>query len=72
MSKSNALKRKVGRHIREARIAKDISMAELARRLGKPRSTVHGWEHGNHGPRMSDMTDIARQLDTTVADLFGA
>lgn len=61
----------VATQIRRARKAKKLKKAQLARLLGVSRSTVTAWEQGGPGPKLDDLPKIARELDTTVADLIG-
>ncbi len=61
----------VSKQIRQARKAKGLRQAQLAKLLDVSRSTVHAWENGGPGPKLDDLPRIAHELDTTVADLIG-
>lgn len=61
----------VAKNIVRARKAKGLRPSQLAKLLGRSRSTIHAWEHGGPGPRLDDLPDIARELDTTVGALLG-
>ncbi len=57
----------------KARKRKKWSQAELARRLGRNRSTVCGWETGNEGgPSPRNMYALANVLDIDVVKLIGS
>jgi transcriptional regulator with XRE-family HTH domain len=55
-----------------ARDRAGIIDAEIARRCGCPRSTVHGWIHGTHEPTLRSLRAIAKALGCRLADLMGA
>jgi transcriptional regulator with XRE-family HTH domain len=48
-----------------------ITDAELARRVGVTRSTVHGWVHGNHEPTLESLRGIADALECDIGELLG-
>lgn len=46
--------------IREARLRAGMSQRELARRLGKPQSSVARWEAGDRHPSLESLEDVIR------------
>lgn len=58
--------------IAKARDRLGITDAEIARRVGVPRSTVHGWVHGSHEPTLRSLRSIAKALGCKANDLMGA
>jgi len=54
-----------------ARQRRKMSPAELARRLGVSRSTIHAWEHGGPGPKLDHIVKLADVLEVQVASLIG-
>jgi len=48
-----------------------FSMAEVARRMGEPRSTVSLWFDGSLEPKLSQLPRLAKVLGTTVAEMVG-
>lgn len=46
------------------------SQADLARRMGRSRSMVHGLIHGHPDPRLSTLELVAKALTTTVSELL--
>lgn len=64
---------RVGKRIRERREELGLTQGEFARRLlvGNPDAAqVSRWERGIHEPTADRKEDIARALETTVADLM--
>ena len=49
-----------------------ITNAELARRVGVPRSTVTGWIKQTHKPNLESLVKLAAALGCDVADLLEA
>ena len=56
----------------KARDRLGITDAEIARRLGVTRSTVHGWVHGVHEPNLRSLRSIAKALGCKASALMGA
>jgi len=62
----------VGDRIRRARLARGISATQLAKMIGKDRSTVYRYENGEvGGARVGILEPIAEALGTTPAALMG-
>jgi transcriptional regulator with XRE-family HTH domain len=57
----------LGKRLRERR----ISQARLAKNLGVSENTVSGWTTGSHSPKAKVLPKIARELETSVGELFG-
>jgi putative transcriptional regulator len=53
-----------------ARIEKDISQIELAKRVGVTRQTIGMIEAGDYNPTLKLCIAICKELDTTLNDLF--
>jgi transcriptional regulator with XRE-family HTH domain len=60
----------LGKTILTALRAKGLTQADLAKRMGKTRSTIHAWCRNKTKPRLDTLTQIATALDTTVAELM--
>ena len=52
------------------RIEKDLSQIELAKRVGVTNQSISDYETGRVNPSFSTMERIARELDSTVDELF--
>jgi len=57
----------LGKRLKERR----ISQAMLAKNLGVSENTVSGWTTGQHSPKAKVLPEIARELETSVGELFG-
>ena len=53
-----------------ARIEKDISQTELAKRIGVTRQTIGMIESGDYNPTLKLCLAICRELGKTLDDLF--
>ena len=62
----------LGRALEAARIAKGLSMTELAGRVSVEPATVSDWEWGRYRPSIPHLVKTAAVLDTTVDGLLGA
>jgi transcriptional regulator with XRE-family HTH domain len=60
----------LGQTILAALKAKGLTQADLARKMGKTRSTIHAWCRDKTKPRLDTLSQIASTLDTTVAELM--
>lgn len=49
-----------------------MSQAELGDVLGVTRAAVQQWEKGVNTPTLSNLTELARFFDISLADLMGA
>ena len=56
--------------MREYRMRKKMSQAELAERVGCRRETIGKLENGKYNPSLKLALDVARELDASVYDLF--
>ena len=56
--------------MKRARIAKELSQAELARAVGVSRQTVNMIESGGYNPTLDLCIRICRTLELTLNDLF--
>ncbi len=61
---------KLGTKIAELRKAKGLTQKELASRVGVTNKAVSKWERGLNFPDLAIMGDLAKSLDTTVAELL--
>jgi len=63
--------RRLGAHIREARVAKELSSRELARRVGVNDATIVRIEQGAfESPRPHTLAAIAGELSIPLSDVF--
>lgn len=53
-----------------ARMEKDISQIELAKRVGVTRQTIGMIEAGDYNPTLKLCIAICRELDKTLNDIF--
>ncbi len=53
-----------------ARMEKDMSQTELAKRVGVTRQTIGMVEAGDYNPTLKLCIQICRELDKTLTDLF--
>ena len=49
--------KQIGSVLAKVRIAAGLSQADMARRIGKGKTTVQGWESGDYSPRADDIMD---------------
>jgi Zn-dependent peptidase ImmA (M78 family)/DNA-binding XRE family transcriptional regulator len=56
--------------IKEARLARGWSQADLAKRLGRTQTALSLWESGKRVPGLDDLMDISRALDFELAYFF--
>ena len=56
--------------VKFARLEKDISQTELAKRVGVTRQTIGMIEAGDYNPTLKLCVAICRELDKTLNDLF--
>ncbi len=57
-------------HIREKRKELGLSQEELAKRCGVSRQTVNAIENNKYDPTLTLAFHLARELETTVDQLF--
>lgn len=63
--------KKVGKNIKAARTAKNMTQLELADALGVTYQAVSNWERGNTMPDIAKLPDISKELDIEIANLLG-
>ena len=56
--------------IRDYRVKKNLTQAELAEAVGVRRETVVFLEKGKYNPSLKLAHDVARVLDATIDELF--
>lgn len=56
--------------VKFARLEKDISQTELAKRVGVTRQTIGMIEAGDHNPTLRLCIAICKELEKTLKDLF--
>ncbi|MCI9547520.1 MAG: helix-turn-helix transcriptional regulator [Lachnospiraceae bacterium] len=56
--------------VKFARLEKDISQTELAKRVGVTRQTIGMIEAGDYNPSLKLCVAICKELDKTLNDLF--
>ena len=63
-------KKKMNEELKKARLARNLSQAELARRVGVSRQTVNMIENGGYNPTVELCIRICKELGVTLNDLF--
>lgn len=61
---------RIGRQIRAARKAKDLSQAELAAMVAVDVGYISRWERGQHRPSQANLERLARALEVPVAFFY--
>lgn len=61
----------VGRNIRAVRMARGLTLKQLAMRADAREKDVSRWELGGNLPRLDVVARIAKALDVTVDQLIG-
>lgn len=56
--------------LKQARLAKNLSQTELAKRIGVSRQTINMIENGAYNPTIELCIKICKELDATLNDLF--
>ena len=56
--------------LKQARLAKNLSQTELAKRIGVSRQTINMIENGAYNPTIELCIRICKELDVTLNDLF--
>ena len=62
---------KIGKVIKEARIARNMTQMNLADAMGVSYQAVSNWERGNSMPDISKLEELCQVLNITVNDLLG-
>ena len=61
-----------GLRIREMRLARGLTMAELAARIGVSQPAISQWESGREKPGRDSLQKLARAFDVSLDELHGA
>lgn len=61
----------IGENIKEIRIKRGITQAQLADKLGLSEKTMSSWEVNRTEPSLQNLKDIAKVLNCTSAALLG-
>ena len=56
--------------LKQARLAKNLSQTELAKRIGVSRQTINMIENEAYNPTIELCIKICKELDVTLNDLF--
>lgn len=56
--------------LKESRLAKNLSQADLAKIIGVSRQTINMIENGDYNPTIALCIKICKALDKTLNDLF--
>jgi transcriptional regulator with XRE-family HTH domain len=67
---SSDRRRQIGRRIREWRLRRDLSQAEVARVAGITQASLSNYETGKRDLPLSTFLGVARALDVGVGDLI--
>lgn len=59
----------IGARIRALRKSRDLSVPQLAQKLGYSQETVYQWEWGKRSPRFDQVEAIAAELGVAIAEL---
>ena len=59
-----------GNSVRDLRVARDLSQADLAAAMGVSRQTVNSIETGRYTPSLALAIALARYFDRTVEEVF--
>lgn len=62
--------RVIGSRLRELRQNRQLSVVQLAERVGVRRQTVYSWESGHSWPGLDDWQKISSALDLRLATVF--
>ena len=61
---------KLGEKIKSIRTAKELSLEQVAHKIGKDRQSIHKVEKGDFNPSYLYLKQIAIGLDIDIAELF--
>lgn len=62
--------RQMGKTVRQIRLAKGLSQAEVAKRAGLSREYINKIEAGKYDPPLSTINALAKALDVSVRRLM--
>ena len=65
------LRVRLGRELRKARLAQELTQADVAERVSTDPETISRFERGATLPSLVRLLDLAEALDVTVASLLG-
>jgi transcriptional regulator with XRE-family HTH domain len=60
---------RLGARIRDIRKEKDLTQADLAKKLGRSQSQISEWETGDSEPQLLNLIAIAKALGVQLTDL---
>ena len=60
------------RLIQDRRIAKGLTVAQLAKKIGVARKTVYCWEKGTSSPTADNLREISKVLNISANTLLNA
>lgn len=60
-----------GDRLREARNKKGFSQSKLAGKIGAHVTSISDWERGDNAPSGRHVANLSRELDVSVAHLYG-
>lgn len=60
-----------GQVLKSWRESRGLTQEELAKRVGRVRTTVNGWENGHHFPRKNDILAAIRIVGADPEEFFG-
>ena len=60
---------RLGARIRDLRKEKDLTHADLAKKLRRSQSQISEWETGDSEPQLLNLIAIAKALDVQLTDL---
>ena len=66
------MEKSISENLKQLRLQKGISQRELADKLNVDRSTITHWENGDRTPSYSDLSTLAKLLDTEVSAIINA
>ena len=72
MAVSSSKKQMFSKRVVDLREQRELSQAELARRVGVTQTCVWNWESGNTYPRPAAMNRLAQVLATSAGQLGGS
>jgi len=61
---------RIGKIIKEARLKKDLTQAELGKKLGKSNNVITNWEKGTNSPDVDNIEILCAILDIPVNYMF--
>jgi transcriptional regulator with XRE-family HTH domain len=66
------IQKRFGQKVRELRLARNLSQEALAFKAGVHRTYLGGIERGERNPSLKNITNIAKALNVTLAQLFSS